>query len=318
MTLMTNNGAGQQRRSPVFILATPRSYSTVTVAMLAGHPQLYGFPELVLFTKATVGQLMAAHSWSGESATPDTRLLPSFHISGLIRAIAQLHDGSQDLEAARRAVSWLKCHYDWPTDRLMDYLLALVWPRAGLEKSPDTLTSGETLRRCVTAYPDARFIHLTRNPATALRSLREARAVRFPGRGQRAYAVGAASTWYLGNLRAVKLLASMPEQCWLRVRAEDLLAESASRLPDVLGWLGLDYDAQILERMQRTEMWQYANNGPSGKLFGGDFKFFRDPALRPTASTTSGQAESAEPDSMQELSDPMRQKIAELARYLGY
>jgi len=41
------------RREPIFILAPARSYSTVTVAMLSGHPQIYGFPELLTFNVAT-------------------------------------------------------------------------------------------------------------------------------------------------------------------------------------------------------------------------------------------------------------------------
>lgn len=311
---MTTDGPGRARYSPVFVLATARSYSTVTVAMLAGHPQLYGFPELVLFSTATVGELVTTHSWHyREVAAADSRLWSNAHISGLVRTVAQLHDGSQDPPAIGRAWNWLERHRDWPTGRLMDHLLALVWPRTGLEKSPDTLNSQEALRRCVSEYPDARFIHLTRHPATAVRSLREMLAHMWPGHSERGFAVAAASAWYQGNLRAAKLLASLPGRCWLRIQAEDLLAEPADRLADVLSWLGLEYDGQILDRMLRTELWQYAGSGPAGALFGGDPKFFRDPALRPITGAAPGET-----DPMRELSDPMRRKIAELARYLDY
>ena len=35
---------------PIFLLAPARSYSTITLALLAGHPDIYGFPEMLLFT----------------------------------------------------------------------------------------------------------------------------------------------------------------------------------------------------------------------------------------------------------------------------
>jgi hypothetical protein len=299
---------------PVFILATARSYSTVTVAMLAGHPQIYGFPELVLFTTQTVGQLLAAHARAGR-ATPEeaARLWTHGHISGLIRAIAQLHDGSQDPDAIGRARTWLERHPGWPTTRLMDHLLDLVQPRIGLEKSPDTLGSVPALQRCVTAYPYARFIHLTRHPVTAQRSMRERLALVWSVQSKLALTVAAASQWYTGNLRAARVLADLPAERWRRVRAEDLLAEPARMLAGILHWLELDYDDRVLRLMRSPERWLYADTGPVGELFGGDPKFFGDPKLRPMAAPCP-----AEPDPLLELPEPVRRKITELAECLGY
>ena len=46
-------------RDPLFLLAPARSYSTVSIALLAGHPELYGLPETSLFLRETVGEIMA-------------------------------------------------------------------------------------------------------------------------------------------------------------------------------------------------------------------------------------------------------------------
>ena len=46
-------------RDPVFLLAPARSYTTVSIAVLAGHPELYGLPETNLFLRDTVGEIIA-------------------------------------------------------------------------------------------------------------------------------------------------------------------------------------------------------------------------------------------------------------------
>ncbi len=47
-------------RRPVFLLAPARSYSTVALALLAGHPGLHGFPELMLFNADTVAEPLSS------------------------------------------------------------------------------------------------------------------------------------------------------------------------------------------------------------------------------------------------------------------
>ena len=42
---------GLMRKAPIFILAAPRSFSTITAAILGGHPQAYSVPELNLLIK---------------------------------------------------------------------------------------------------------------------------------------------------------------------------------------------------------------------------------------------------------------------------
>src|SRR5260370_409226 len=78
-------------RDPVFLVAPARSYSTVSIALLAGHPELYGLPETSLFLRESVGEILAMPA--GQSAARAGR---RHSLMGLERAIAQLHDGSQD------------------------------------------------------------------------------------------------------------------------------------------------------------------------------------------------------------------------------
>ncbi len=70
-------------RDPVFLLAPPRSYSTVSLALLAGHPQLYGLPETLLFAGETVASLYdMPPKWSADERVARSRQM------GLVRALA--------------------------------------------------------------------------------------------------------------------------------------------------------------------------------------------------------------------------------------
>jgi Sulfotransferase family len=258
----------------VFILAPARSYSTVSIAMLAQHPDLFGFPELSLFLTPDVGGMLAGRACqTGLQA----RLFRD-HLTGVLRAVAQLHEGTQAADAIERAERWLAERSDWPTVALMDHLLDIVAPRTGIEKSPDTASTDEALDACVSAYPNARFLHLTRHPVTTQQSMFEqARIWDGDGLGK---IDRAGLAWYQSHSRIAEKLALLPARQWLRVRAEDLLRSPDSTLRRVCDWLELPCDDSIVARMRHPENWCFAGNGPDGNLLGGDYKFMTDPALR--------------------------------------
>jgi hypothetical protein len=296
------------RPEPLFLLAPARSYSTVCLAMLAGHPDIYGFPELLLFSSPNVAGLLTEYQRRPYAAPGwlDNRL------SGVLRAVADLHEGTQSPGAVRRARQWLQNREPWTTVQLMDHLLELAHPSIGLEKSPDTVVVDGALAKCLCAYPGARFIHLTRHPVTTQQSMqRYWYPVDAPPRT--AVIRQAASAWHLGHLRIIRALAQLPPDQWIRVRAEDLLSDPDRWLPPILNWLGLDCNDAILARMRQTELWRFAGNGPAGDLYGGDAKFLQAPRLR--AIEDPGPVHF--PPSW-ELPERMRSKMRTLGALLGY
>jgi hypothetical protein len=295
------------RRAPVFVLAPPRSFSTVTAAILGGHPDIYSFPELLIFSAATVGGLFTAERQPGvhhDAVKPD--------LTGVLRAVAQLHYDSQSDQAIEDARNWLTQRAYWSTIQLLNHLLALAYPRIAVEKSPNTVRTNERLNTCVACYPDARYIHLTRHPVTTQRSMHE-HFSELPGiAGQRLIA-SSASAWYLTHCRIVAKLAELPDERWIRVRAEDLLREPHESLGKILNWLGLPDDTKIISRMLQTESWQFAGCGPSGSLWGGDWKFMRSPTIRPIPAP-----EPVSFDPSWGLHSEMCRRMTVLADYLGY
>lgn len=298
----------EQVQPPVFLLAPARSYSTVSLALLAGHPQLYGFPEMILFAAPTVGELLAGAGLPPHSPWAASR------ITGVARAVAQLHDGSQSAAAIQRAVHWLRACSEWPTVALMDHLLQLVQPRTGVEKSPDTVRSNQAITACLQAYPNARYLHLTRHPVNTQQSMLKHWAPLFPPEmPTRDRVRRCLLSWYSSHLRIVQSLRALPRQQWMRIRAEDLLGAPRTWLPRTLDWLRLDHDDRIIERMIHTERWEFAPQHGDKINAGGDPLFMRDPVLRTVAPPPP---EAISPS--WELTDDIHCRIARLARYLGY
>jgi len=304
----------QEMRDPIFLLAPPRSYSTVSIAMLAGHPDIYGFPEMLLFKVATEGELPTIGELLSGAEMQARASSFRFARPGVTRAVAQVHEGNQSPTALRNAWEWLNNHVDWSTVRLMDHLLALVYPKIGIENSPDTVTSDRALNACLRSYPNARYIHLTRHPVTSLQSMLKHYAALYPEEVPIETRVRQhLLLWYTSHLRIVKALRGLPRGRWIRVRAEDLLGNPQSRIPGVLDWIGLPQDEHIVNVMTQTERWDFAGLKQMSGYGGGDPIFMNDPMLRSVPPPPSERM----PEEWV-ISGAISRRISALANYLGY
>jgi hypothetical protein len=302
-------------RRAVIVLSPIRSYSSVVATMIGCHPELYGFPELLLWTSETVGGLLA------DPARDGSAMAPAFP-EGLVRAIAELHDGAQGPDEAAAARIWLLERRSWPTYAVHDHLLDLVAPRHGVEKTPQTVTDRQALGRAVRAYPRAQFIHLTRHPATALPSINEhfLWSRRMQGmntdlpEGESTWQwLAAAATWLVAHRHALELGASAGPDRMLRVRGEDVLCDPRPELTRIARWLGVSDEPEAVEEMMHPERAAFAKLGPRGARYGNDPKFIHDPAPRPVRCP----AERRLPASVN-LAPKLVAKIELLAAELGY
>lgn len=125
------------RFSPVLVLAPARSNSSVVTAMLGQHPELCVFPELALFRKDTVAELLTdPPGWRGEPAP--------HRLAGVYRALAEHHDCAQTSDTVAAAAAWVEARSTWNVADLLDHLLELAVPRTGVEKSPESSTRTST------------------------------------------------------------------------------------------------------------------------------------------------------------------------------
>jgi hypothetical protein len=267
------------RFAPVFLLATARSCSSVVTAMIGQHPELCGLPELKLFASPTIGEMEASlpRFWIERGVT---------HRSpGLVRALAEYLFGGQDTGALAAAREWLAARRDWPGEAVLDILLARLSPRLAVEKSPENAASDEALARLAEAYPEARYMHLTREPAATQRSMQahwERVMPEHPLEGQPMLGFAA---WVDVNRRLLAFGESLPAARLLRLRAEDALDGRPESLHAVASWLGLDCRPAAIAAMAHPEASPFARPGPkeSGIIGGFDPGFLADPLLRKLA-----------------------------------
>lgn len=272
---------------PLFILAPPRSFTSVTCAMIGVHPEMFGLPETNLFGRETYGKLVTLY-----------RVRPPFQ-HGLLRAFAELAFGEQSDENINVVKVWLKRQNKTPTKDLFEDLAALAAPRELVEKSPLHVYKLENLERIGRDFPEARYLHLTRHPRSTCESihgLRQETLERVNKIKERTGADTAAPTktpvtselqmtpdrmWFDPHMNILEFLQTVPTDRRLRLRGEDLLADPDQYLGQIAEWLGISRSAEAIEAMKHPEKSPFARLGPSSARFGNDPSFLEKPELRP-------------------------------------
>jgi hypothetical protein len=86
--------------------------------------------------------------------------------------------------------------------------------------------------------------------------------------------------WFRVNSLIAEFMAGLPENRGMRIRGEDLISNPAPQCTEIAQWLGVRSDASAINEMLHPENSPFACIGPPNAMFGGDPKFFREPALR--------------------------------------
>jgi hypothetical protein len=311
---------------PLFILAAPRSFSSVICAMLGQHPQMHGLPETNLFSDETIRGW-----WGWEQRSPG-----GYPMDGLLRAIAQLCYKEQTETTVKLALGWLRRRSSWTSGMIFEELAREMYPLIPVEKSPSIVYDIESMRRAYSCFPHARFIHLVRHPRghgeSVLKYLYElAKVGPIPQWVPELAAFRYTSThnesdshdsdidpqrgWYVLNLNIVTFLKSVPNHQWIIIRGEEVLMETGRVLNEVAGWLRLRTDREAINEMKHPERSPYACRGPRGARYGNDVLFLRNPAVR------VGRAEVHSLDgavSWRKDGQGFLPEVKELAKSLGY
>jgi hypothetical protein len=241
--------------------------------MIGQHPDLVGLPELKLFCYRTIEELEASlpRFWTERGI--------KHRSPGLVRALAEFEFGDQTPESLSVARAWLKDRAHWLGPDVLDVLLAKLSPRVAVEKSPENVLSDAALRRIASAYPKARYLHLTRHPVTTQRSMQEHWNRTMPSYPQAGEPMSSMASWYETNRRILHFAAKLPPDRYMRVRAENVLNDTESQLRSIAAWLRLRADEGAIEAMKHPEASPFAGFGPadSGIVGGNDPSFLRDP-----------------------------------------
>jgi hypothetical protein len=209
-----------------------------------------------------------------------------------------------------------------------------LFPLALVEKTPIEHASKQTIReklqRRLREFPKARFLHVVRNPLTYgvshLEHLEKMSRTGIPSRMEERYrmmldqstdppAIDPQVLWLRANDAITEFMDSLPDKQKMRIRGEDLVVKPGAQCAEIAQWLGGRFDGRVVEEMKHPEHSPFARIGPPNAMFGGDPKFFREPALRPGRP------------SMEILDGPLpwrqdnkgfNKKVIELAELFGY
>ncbi len=310
---------------PVVILAVPRSCSSITCMMLGQHPQLYGFPELHLFSAENMDEWM--DSASRASYAMD---------HGLLRTIAQLIWNEQTEGTIKRARIWLARRRYYTTGMMLETLFQEIHPRICIEKGPSLVQRVDAMQRAYRLFPNVRFIHLVRHPRAYCNSimrliLEQAEHgevsrwllehlyypdVRFDAANfRRTDPLTSQHSWYALNVNVCEFLASVPPSQKLCVRGEDLLRNPEEFLARIARWLNIRTDAETITAMKHPEKSPYSSIGPLGAQVGLDPHFLQNPTFMPAQGNGNSSRSRAEAD--KSLAG-FTSEVEELARSFGY
>ncbi|UUY08342.1 sulfotransferase [Pseudomonas sp. J452] len=263
---------------PLFILALPRSYTSLIAGMLGQHPQAFGLPELNLFT---VDRLM--EMWDGKSDAGFSK----FQRHGILRAVAEIYAGEQTSNTVEMANHWLAARQSRSGTEVFQEICQAIAPLMAIEKSPAHVTNSIYLERLYAAYPDAFYMHLTRHPTNQGNSVMKmqeggyALSVNSIDYTDNQAIIDPQLAWHDTNLNIMELLDKIPDRQKMHVRGEDVMADPLGSLANICRWLGLRDDIEALEDMLHPELSPFACVGPINALFGNDPNFLRDPVFQP-------------------------------------
>lgn len=266
--------------APLFLLAPPRSYTSLVNAMLGQHPQAFGLPELCLFNVEKLVEL-----WVGVEGENAERGAMARH--GLLRAVAEIYGGEQTAATINMARAWASARETWDTGRVFQELVAKIHPLVAVEKSPSYAIAVPRMRGLLRAFPDARFVHLIRHPVAQCKSVMAINEGAFTMKVNafeinEDYALMEPQiAWHDVNLNILEFLEDVPAAQQLRMRGEDIMADPERHLAAIARWAGLRDDSEAIEAMMHPERSPFACFGPISAMFGNDPNFLAGPTFRP-------------------------------------
>jgi hypothetical protein len=240
---------------------------------------MHAFPELQVFGRSSLQDMMIRNQES----------LHRLASPGSIRSIAEVHEQEQTNESCTRAWLWIQKHSSMSPVDFFNYLRSQVSPLIAVEKTPINTLKASRLKEIITAYPNAKFLHLTRSVIGNYKSLKE-----FLGEkdkflidedsdqlSSKALSMEhPASIWHASHRNILTIRPLIKSENYLRIKGEDLLNNPDSILRQFCEWMRIDGSSLAIKAMLRPHESPYACIGPRIAHGGNDGKFMRQPVLR--------------------------------------
>jgi len=326
---------------PVFILSSPRSFTSVVAGMVGMHPELYAVPELHILEKDKLHELISFFMTERQEKK----------LHGLRRITSELLLGEQTLEGVHMADRWLERRMWMSTRDLYQQLIDMTGGLGFVDKSPSYSLSPETLERLNQSFPASKFIHLVRHPigqglsmakllpgvltsrsrlaeirskyrekltsvphlARDLMWIREVNTEEGP---QKEIEIDFQYLWLRMQRRIMTFLEQVEADRKMTLRGEDFLKYPTETMVRISGFLNISWNASYEQEILHPERSPYACIGPQGAQFGNDVNYLINPTYKKREFTIPSFSERIIPWRTDEKE--FEANVIELATELGY
>jgi len=265
--LSFNNTKYNQKNPPaVFILAPPRSGTTLFRVMLGGHPQLFAPPEL---------ELLGFNSL--EERYTQCMQRDSFWLQGTIRALMEI--AHCDVDTAQQQMH----RYEQEKHDIKGFYQVLqtaIGDRLLVDKTPFYAIDINILRQAEAYFDDALYIHLLRHPYGMIHSFEKAHLEQIISSHPYAYALDngysptelAEFLWLQCNQNILDFLQTVPASRQHTVKFEALVAHPHATIEKLCEFLPITFDATMLQPYQDNKQRMTDGLHAEGNMLG-DIKF---------------------------------------------
>ncbi|MCB0517420.1 MAG: amino acid adenylation domain-containing protein [Lewinellaceae bacterium] len=237
-------------QSPIFILAPPRSGTTLLRVMLAGHPGLFACNELQLLHFETLKE--RSEAYTGKF---------SLWTEGLIRAVMELKNLDADearlllnryAEQGMTTVEMYQTLHDWLNEQSRSEFgtgsTTNNEQRTVVDKSPSYALDSLALAKALADFPNARFIHLVRHPYSMVRSFEKYHMDQVLYLHEHDFSAQQLGelVWLHSHRNTVDFLKKVPTNQQFRIVYEDLVKNPEQVMREMCGTLGLPFHENLL------------------------------------------------------------------------
>ena len=228
------------RKNPpaVFVFSSPRSGSTLTRAILGGHPKLFSPPELQLLNFNTLQE--RKQNLTGRD---------DFWLDGTIRAIMAIKNCTAD--EAREIMAYYE-NKDYSVQEFYREMQDWLGDRLFVDKTPNYALSTEIMQRAEEYFEDALYIHLIRHPYGVIPSFEKAKLhVFYPPFFTEEHPYSprqlAELIWIISHQNILSFLKNIPKERQFRLYYEDLVTDPEKTVRAMCDFLRIDLHPDMLE-----------------------------------------------------------------------
>ncbi len=219
----------------LFVLAPPRSGTTLLRVILGGHPGLFAPPELELLSFDTMGE--RARAFQGRDG---------FWLEGALRAVMEARGCAA--EEARELVARAEAD-DESTQRFYGRLQEWIGDRLLVDKTPSYALWPGILERAEAEFESPRYLHLVRHPYGMIRSFEEAKLDQIFFHAEHPYTRRrlAELLWTVSHRNILAFLAGVPAERRMTVHFERLVRTPEREIGRICDFLGLEMHEAMVD-----------------------------------------------------------------------